>query len=211
MRALSYVKGTMERRPETAGPHLIRSKAESPCLPGRHRIRWRNQLWQFRQIFRPPELSFFQVYRERGKMLIRNSLTTMLLVAITLVSGMSTNCFGDEPPNSHLQRVQELLQERHDVLAQRVEMLEVLFKGSVVSPIDVSKARDELFAAKLELAQSRDERVAILKEQVANLQQIEKYCQVLVERGVANMSDVLEAKSNRLRVEIELERTLSKE
>ncbi|MCA9046049.1 MAG: hypothetical protein KDA69_17100 [Planctomycetaceae bacterium] len=124
---------------------------------------------------------------------------------------MSTNCFGDEPPNSHLQRVQELLQERHDVLAQRVEMLEVLFKGSVVSPIDVSKARDELFAAKLELAQSRDERVAILKEQVANLQQIEKYCQVLVERGVANMSDVLEAKSNRLRVEIELERTLSKE
>ncbi|MCA9029620.1 MAG: hypothetical protein KDA66_02365, partial [Planctomycetaceae bacterium] len=149
--------------------------------------------------------------RERGKMLIRNSLTTMLLVAITLVSGMSTNCFGDEPPNSHLQRVQELLQERHDVLAQRVEMLEVLFKGSVVSPIDVSKARDELFAAKLELAQSRDERVAILKEQVANLQQIEKYCQVLVERGVANMSDVLEAKSNRLRVEIELERALSKE
>ncbi|MCA8995104.1 MAG: hypothetical protein KDA88_24220 [Planctomycetaceae bacterium] len=144
-------------------------------------------------------------------MLCRNSLTTMLLVAIALLNGMSTNSFGADPQNSHSQRVRELLQERHDVLAQRVEMLNALSNEGVVSPIEVTKARNELFAAKLEMAESRDERIEVLRAQVANLKKIEEYYSILRERAVANMTDVLEAKSNRLRVEIELERALSKE
>ena len=97
------------------------------------------------------------------------------------------------------------------MLAQRVEMLNALSNEGVVSPIEVTKARNELFAAKLEMAESRDERIEVLRAQVANLKKIEEYYSILRERAVANMTDVLEAKSNRLRVEIELERALSKE
>jgi hypothetical protein len=131
------------------------------------------------------------------------------LLSGTLVPGIQRGA--ESADDASGSRVESLLKERHDVLANRLEALTVLMHAGAASPADVINARDDLLASELELAPSRDRRIEILRARVDNLKSGEEYTASLKMLGKATEVDFLAAKARRLQMEIELERFLASE
>ena len=100
------------------------------------------------------------------------------------------------------------MKERRDALKERVAGLEVLIKTGKVAPIQLIEARDALLTSELELAKTENDRITLLELRVANFKQGEEYFIALKSRAEANETDVLQAKTQRLLAEIDLERAI---
>ncbi len=132
-----------------------------------------------------------------------------MAIGLAVQSGLMAQSDGQAAVNEHAAKAKELLKERREVLATRVEILEHLFQIARTPYMDVINAKDDLRNAELELSDSRDRRLEVLRSQVENLQQGEEYMKGMKRDAKANEADVLTLTARRLKAQIELERTLA--
>ena len=134
---------------------------------------------------------------------LRKSVSLVFTLASFLL-GLHPTSTAQESANSDATnaRLQELQQERVDVLKQAVEVaLELYGEGKRDFSV-VRATQEDLLEAQLEMTQTRDERIRVLASQL----KIAKGSLVVAEMrsrgGVTSVLDVHQAKSVVLRVEI---------
>lgn len=141
----------------------------------------------------------------------RFSLVALATVGLIVVASMPSQSNGQTNTNESSARIRKLLKERRDVMAQRVEYFDAQFHNAKITRVPVLEARDDLIAAEIDLAETRNERLELLKSRVANLKEVEESRIALRTRAMADTSEVLQATSQRLLAEIELERAIGAE
>lgn len=141
----------------------------------------------------------------------RFSLVALATVGLLVVASMPSESTGQTNNNESSARIRKLLIERRDVMAQRVEYFTSQFHQARISRIPVLKAKDDLIAADIDLAETRNDRIELLKARVANLKEAEESCIALRNAATVSLLEVLEATSQRLLAEIELERAIAAE
>lgn len=102
-------------------------------------------------------------------------------------------------------RLRKLLIERRDTLRKLVDTQQAMYKSANGSLESVIIASNRLLDAELELA-SQAERIAILEEKVRNARTLEDFVDGKYRSGAGPLTEVLEARSDRIDAEIQLER-----
>jgi len=101
--------------------------------------------------------------------------------------------------------IRDLLTEKRDILQAAVEMKQRLYQRGSVDMREVQRAELALRETELRLAETPDERLAILEKMIDAAERLEKVAAARVEAATANAGDVLEAKVLRLDLRIRLE------
>ncbi len=115
----------------------------------------------------------------------------------------SFQTFGQDNKSSET-TLASLIEQRRDVLAQRVEVLEALVGSARGTPEDLIAARDDLLAAEYESATSKAQRIDVLQRKLANAKQYELVMEQRKNDARGSQADVLMATARRLGVKIEL-------
>ncbi len=141
----------------------------------------------------------------------RMCLGLAILAAVIFASAVQSNYAAQTSKSVQSEKLTSLMKERCDVLEKRVSAFESQHKSGICNLELVINARDDLLAAELELAESRENRIELLKSRVKNLRLGEQRILELQKIGAAGGSetDGLLAISRRLLAEIELERALA--
>jgi hypothetical protein len=133
---------------------------------------------------------------------IREILLLTLIVALLLTWGMQT--YLRQWPTA---REKALMQERLEARKGEVDMQEqMMATGMTDSSKSLRDAQLEALAAELELCTTRSERIEVLKRNLAVQQKYEKLATARYQAAAGTMGDVLAAKADRLKAEIDLER-----
>lgn len=131
------------------------------------------------------------------------ALVTMVMCIVVLT--LNFGAIGQESKSDDSKkRVNELLQERLTVLDQIAKLQRKLYEQGEASIDSVLTAETEVLVGKLELATTRDERIAIRESLVEISRQLEAIAKKTVEAAEGAQSDVLKAKALRLRSEADL-------
>ena len=101
-------------------------------------------------------------------------------------------------------QLKSLMEERRDALDKAVTILSSMYRVGTATFDQVVSAMAKLADAELELAKTKDERIAVYRKQVESWRDAEKVCQARLQAGTATEVNVLEAKSERLKAEIQL-------
>ncbi len=146
----------------------------------------------------------------RKAMQNRVYLGLAILAALCFAPAVPSNYAAQTVDGVPSEKIKSLMNERRDVLAKRVSAVESHYKSGLSTLEPLIDARDELFAAELELAESREERIELLKSRLENLKEGEERILELQKVGASggSESEGLLATSRRLLAEIELERAL---
>jgi hypothetical protein len=96
------------------------------------------------------------------------------------------------------------LEQKRDVLKQRLEAFEVLVKSGNSTPDATLAARDDLLDAELALATDKPQRIAVLERKLDNAKQYESVLTQQRGNGRALLTDSLMATARRLDAEIAL-------
>ncbi len=110
------------------------------------------------------------------------------------------------PAKNPAAEVESLMKERRDALQKLVRILDSQYRMGTVDFNRVASAASKLADMELELAKTKDERIAACRKQVELCRDAEKLCQARVNAGTATEADVYEAKAERLKAEIHLAR-----
>ena len=103
------------------------------------------------------------------------------------------------------EQLESLLKERRDTLRQLVETLEGQWRAGLTDgQLPILHARNELLDAELDLAKTREERIAAREKMVANLKVIEKAAEMQQRMGTTTPDTLLRAKAARLKAEAQL-------
>ena len=131
-----------------------------------------------------------------------------ILLALAIVSSLLA---ARQPAKSNEQTpaAGELLQERLDVLREIVRLQRQAHEQGRTDFSAVLTAEADVLSARLELAETPAERVAILKDTVANARQFEELNRQLTRAEQGNALDQLRAKAFRLRAQADLARAQS--
>ena len=131
-------------------------------------------------------------------------LTVGFLTCIALAAATVTLAQNEtEDPNA---RIRELLTEKRDVMATRVEYAASQFESGKMSPQSLFRARIDLLEAKLPLAESKAERVQIRESQRDFCRELEKVLREQYLIGTATIDECYLATAGRIDAEIALER-----
>lgn len=129
------------------------------------------------------------------------------ILATLLVTGALFEALGQEslesPQATHTSTI-ELLQKRHSVLSQLVKLQTEAYRQGGASIEAVVEAHQELVQVELELAVTKDQRIALLDKAVHLARALVRIASAQHELGKASMADVLKSQSETLRVEIVL-------
>ena len=128
-----------------------------------------------------------------------------ILLALAVVSSLLA---ARQPTKSNEQTpaVGELLKERLDVLRDIVRAQRQAHQHGLTDFSAVLNAEAAVLSARLELAETPAERVAVLKETVANARQLEELTRQLAQIRQGSVIEELQAKAFRLRAEADLAR-----
>ena len=107
------------------------------------------------------------------------------------------------------EKMNRLMLERRDVLRKIVEVLMSRHRGGIGNKgnfDDVYRAQSELLRAELELAKTKEDRLAVLNSQLANCQSLESLVIQMQKVGVrgGEAGNVLVATAARLQAEIQI-------
>ena len=104
------------------------------------------------------------------------------------------------------EKMNRLMLERRDVLRKIVEVFMSRHQGGMVKFDDVYRAQSELLRAELELAKTKEDRLAVLNSQLANCQSLESLVIQMQKVGVrgGEAGNVLVATAARLQAEIQI-------
>jgi multidrug resistance efflux pump len=110
-------------------------------------------------------------------------------------------------PGAKGRALEELQKERLATLREFAKLATDAYqKGGTGSYLEVRRATRMLLEAELEGCGTEKQRIAVLEKVVAQAKDLEKHAAALYKAGVIPMRTVLEAKADRLQVEIALER-----
>ena len=138
------------------------------------------------------------MFAKTPRYFVRSAALLILLLASGVLSA------AEESKSPDMGAVRDLLQERLTVLAEIVELQR---KGYELGEVQINlllTGEADLLSAKLELAQTPAERIAILETMVANARQLEEVVERLFQAREATTADRLKAKAFRLRVQADL-------
>ena len=144
-------------------------------------------------------------------MLHRLTYFALIIICLVVVSALPSTSTGQTKNNETSAKIKTLMKERRDVLAKRVEFFHAQFENAKSTRVPSLEARDDLIAAEIDLAETRNDRIELLKSRAANLKDIEESYMALRRNSKVEMSEVLMATSNRLLAEIALERAIAAE
>jgi hypothetical protein len=102
--------------------------------------------------------------------------------------------------------IERLLKERREALGELVAIVEKEYHQGNRTLDSVILPRDSLIRAKLDTTTDKSERIALHKNCVANLKDLEKITVSLYQAQEVGLDDVLLGKAARLKAEIELHR-----
>lgn len=129
-------------------------------------------------------------------------VSTCFPVLLVAICSISVNA--EEPAQQT--KLQDLQEERLAVLGEAVEQAKVLYQSARAPYREVWDAECILFKAKLEQCKSKPERVAVLEEYLAAAKRVEEINVQLRKDARASGRDVSQAKAERLRIEIMLQK-----
>jgi hypothetical protein len=134
------------------------------------------------------------------------ALVCLVLLAVSVVIPRSS-AEDPAPLKGKGRALEDLQKERLATLRELAKMATDAYqKGGTGSYLEVQRVIRQLLEAELEQCGSEKERVAILEKFVAAAKDLEKHAAALHKAGVTSPRTVLEAKADRLQVEIALER-----
>jgi uncharacterized protein (TIGR03067 family) len=110
------------------------------------------------------------------------------------------------PPKAENKRLRELQQERVKVLEEQLKMRSERIKDGRDSALALIEVHRELADAELDLAETNEQRLAILGRLVKRLQDAEQHVTDLQAAGVQTALGVGQVKAARLKAEIQLEK-----
>lgn len=110
----------------------------------------------------------------------------------------------DAPAKSVEQRIADLQAERIKTLGDVVKALERMYRTGVVDLQRLLAGRSELIEARLELATTKAERLALLKEHLDLAKRDEEVAQARLRDGSGSEVDYLQARATRLQREVSL-------
>ena len=100
--------------------------------------------------------------------------------------------------------INKLLIEQRDTYRQLVDAVTTQYRSGTVELDNVIRAKNGLFAAELELAKTKAERIQIFEKQLDNMRELEAANAQRFEAGVATFNQLLESKAARIRAQIKL-------
>ena len=133
-------------------------------------------------------------------------IATAVLLA-TMLGWLAAGESSNSPTDS--ERVREILNERLEVLTAIAKLQRQGYQSGETDLASVLAAEADVLSAKLELANTSEERIAILEQTVENARQLEEVTHKLLETRSGSRVDALKAKAFRLRAEADLLRTRS--
>jgi hypothetical protein len=126
----------------------------------------------------------------------------VLLCALLPVSAIQAQ---DKPPaKDPAAQLRSLMEERRDTLDKAVQVLLAQYRVGTVDVERLASAMSRLGEAELDFAKNKDERIAVCRKQVEVCRDFEKICQGRRDAGTVTDADVLQAKAERLKAEIQL-------
>jgi uncharacterized protein (TIGR03067 family) len=105
--------------------------------------------------------------------------------------------------------LEKLLQERQEVLKEVVDVALADFKMARIDYTNVLEAQRELIQAQLEQATTREQKIALYKQLVQNLEKVEEVADARRQAGEGSQLDRLKARAARLQAQIDLVRAQS--
>jgi outer membrane protein TolC len=133
--------------------------------------------------------------------MISRKFTFFAFVAV-LMSAVITSADNDSP--SLESQIRDLMTQKRDVLQERLDGAEQLYKLGTIKKDRVLNARRDRLNAELDLATSKADRITVLESQLANLRELEQLLARRYEDGTDTLDDKLIATEDRLVVEIAL-------
>jgi len=137
----------------------------------------------------------------------RSLFLAFLCCAVVLSSAwlaLTPSRAGDDDKAELNKQLTALLEQRCETLKQRLEYVAALETQDQNRFHDRILAKDELLQAKLALATSRDERIALAKERVNNLREREDFIVARSQVGVGDKQTELVSRAARQQAEIDL-------
>lgn len=132
-------------------------------------------------------------------------LLCLLVVFVGVCAFVSSTSEADNQGAAEQPVGLDLMVQRRDVLKERWEALNQIRERGVVTDVDAHiDARTDLLGAELELAKTRQQRVALRLAMVNELKMLEESYQVIMKHGAGTAQDVLAVRAERLLAEIEL-------
>lgn len=132
------------------------------------------------------------------------------LVASSTHSQEKAAPVNDDAAAAPAQRIQELRMERIATLEKMVHELATLFKGQRVQYDDVLEGQRLLIDARLEAAETDEQRVKVHETLVALMRTLETNAEAQAQAGRALQTTALKARAKRLEAEIHLEQAKMK-
>lgn len=139
-------------------------------------------------------------------MLYRQGILKLSLIVGLMGLGGLLSFAAQSPQAGKAKDINILMEERRDVLAKIVDVLKRRNQQGLTQLDAVCRAHNELLSAELELAKTREDRLAALNSQLANFQTLENQALEYQKLGVrgGEVEVVLSATAGRLQAEIQI-------
>jgi hypothetical protein len=141
--------------------------------------------------------------------IFRISAVIFALLSLGWIVSTSTFAQTDERDATHA-KLQTLLRDRNNTLQERVDALKSMRKSGSVEYDRLASAIDELLLAKLEVASTDAERIALCRQRIDNLRANEEFAALRFEQGSGSLDKKLIATARRLQAEIDCVREMAK-
>src|SRR5262249_5458426 len=132
---------------------------------------------------------------------------TALAVCVFLFP--SQNIAPAAPVPAKADKIKELQKEHLATVTRIYELTLERYKSGHASPDQLLQSQAAILSAKLELAQTKQERIKAHEEMVRLAEQAQEHAQKLADAGQGTTSDALKAKAYLLRARIALEKAKS--
>ena len=144
------------------------------------------------------------MYPARSACCLLVSLSLILLLHSTMRAEDKTHAEDKQKPETATTKIRRLQLERIEVLRESVKFVTVAYRQGTLDFERVVSSQRKWLDAKLEVAETRAERISVLAEQLKLAQQLLEFADQKFRVGLSTQLGVWEAKSAALRIEIEL-------
>jgi outer membrane protein TolC len=135
--------------------------------------------------------------------LIATSLVLSLLSLFVPIYG-SAESWEQDSREATKDKIRKLQRERVDVLHQAVQVALAFYREGAKDFRTVDSVQQDLFEAKLDMAETREEKMAVLRSQLKTAKGWLAVAEEMVQAGRTTVLDVHQARSRILSIEIRL-------
>ena len=138
---------------------------------------------------------------------MRSPIIAVALITMLVLVGLlsATAVVGEDAPDKSTdERIADFQAERMKTVQQIVEASEAMYRAGQVDMTQLMAARSDLVEARLEMASTQAERLALLEEHRDQARFGEQLAETRFRDGRGNQIDCLQAKAVRLKREIAL-------